>query len=185
MITRWRFSVCILCFTFWNFKLILLCSAGVLQYKSNNYCAALRPWQTSSTFASTFIRFCWNSILNVFARALNMFNMFARAFKSWPNAFNISFNIVQHCCMQHVERVWLPMLNDVERWMMLNVEWCWTCSIFCSTCVQLLYWSCRWWNMSNAFGHPWLQHRSTLFNNVERCWTKCWKRFAKALCRGL
>ena len=39
--------------------------------------------------------------------------------KPGENAFNISFNIVYHCWMEHVERVWTPILNDIT-------ERCWT-----------------------------------------------------------
>ena len=94
-------------------------------------------------------------------------------FKPCPDAFNISFNIVQHCCMQHVGRVWRTMLNVVERnsnmfKFSLNMR-----STFILILPTVEYVEC--------VGHPWLQHHSTSFNSVERCWTKCWKRLARAL----
>ena len=46
--------------------------------------------------------------------------IFSIYLKPWPNVFDISFDIIENCCMQHVERIWPPMLNGVQRSTILN-----------------------------------------------------------------
>lgn len=83
----------------------------------------------------------------------------ARFIKPWPNAFNTPFNIIQRCCIQHVERVWPPILNDVECcWTILKETW--TRSNFFSTWHQHYFGSC--WHVVCI----WPSLASTSFNIV-------------------